>query len=60
MPALQLVHTRLAPLEYSSVEYFPRSHATHDMAPGDDDVPFGHTLQGVEELESWSALPAGH
>ena len=57
MPALQLVHMRpFAP----SVEYVPGSHAAHDVAPGDEDVPPGHTLQGVEELESWSKVPARH
>ena len=59
MPALQLVHTRLAPLA-PSVEYVPGSHAAHDVAPDDEDVPPGHTLQGVEELKSWSKVPARH
>ena len=59
MPMLQLAHTRLAPFA-PSVEYVPGSHAPHDVAPGDEDVPLGHALQGVEELESWSKVPARH
>ena len=59
MPALQLVHTRLAFIA-PSVEYVPGSHAAHDVAPDDEDVPLGHTLQGVAELESWSKVPTLH
>ena len=59
MPTLQFVHARPTS-SAPSVEYVPGSHAAHDVAPGDEDVPPGHTLQGVEELESWSKVPARH
>ena len=58
-PGVQLVQMRRT-LFGSNVEYLPGSHAAHDVAPLDEEVPLGQIAQGVEKLKSWSWVPALH
>ena len=58
-PGVQLVQMRRT-LFGSKVEYLPGSHAAHDVAPLDEEVPLGQIAQGVEKLKSWSWVPALH
>ena len=60
-PAVQLVHVRaIGIVVVLSVEYFPGAQAVHLVAPTSEEVPVGHVAQVVEELESWSKVPAWH
>ena len=42
------------------VPYVPAAHWAHAVAPASDEAPNPHTVHGVEELASWSTVPAAH
>ena len=42
------------------VPYVPAAHLVHAVAPASDEAPAPHSAHGVEELASWSTVPAAH